>query len=58
MPGSPSCVPYAPQGVKGFDGDDDDGDVSLKPIGFGGLEVACWPLVPSSRVQPRIFKGK
>jgi len=25
MPGSYSWIPYAPQGVKGFDGDDDDG---------------------------------
>ena len=24
MPGSPSWMPYAPQGVKGFDDDDDD----------------------------------
>jgi len=24
MPGNSSCMPYAPQGVKGFDDDDDD----------------------------------
>jgi hypothetical protein len=26
MPGSPSWIPYASQGVKGFDDDDDDDD--------------------------------
>jgi hypothetical protein len=26
MPGSSSCMPYAPQGVKGLDDDDDDDD--------------------------------
>jgi len=26
MPGSSSWMPYAPQGVKGFDDDDDDDD--------------------------------
>jgi len=26
MPGSSKWMPYAPQGVKGFDDDDDDGD--------------------------------
>jgi len=26
MPGSSSWIPYAPQGVKGFDDDDDDDD--------------------------------
>jgi len=28
MPGSSSWMPYAPQGVKGFDDDDDDGDAT------------------------------
>ena len=29
MPGSPSWMPYAPRGVKGFDDDDDDDDDDL-----------------------------
>ena len=28
MPGSYSSMPYAPQGVKGFDDDDDDDDAA------------------------------
>jgi len=40
MPGDSSWLPYAPQGVKGFD-DDDDGDddcvplLNLYPLIFG-----------------------
>ena len=26
--------------------------------GFGGLEVACWPLVPKFAVSNRIFQGE
>ena len=32
MNGSSSWMPYAPQGVKGFDDDDDDDDVALRPL--------------------------
>ena len=36
MPGSSSWMPYAPQGVKGFDDDDDDDDDDdLGTSGFG-----------------------
>jgi len=37
MPGSSSCMSYAPQGVKGFDDDDDDDVVVL-------VEAWCYKL--------------
>jgi len=37
MPGSSSWMPYAPQGVKGFDNDDDDDESSgTGQEAFGG----------------------
>jgi len=38
MPGSSSWMPYAPQGVKGFD-DDDDGDDYILNIGHNEFAV-------------------
>ena len=32
MPGSSSWMPYAPQGVKGFDDDDDDDGLQSKHV--------------------------
>jgi len=49
MPGSSSWMSYAPQGVKGFDGDDDDdeGSVKLVPsavkLSIGGLRQIAAP---------------
>jgi len=34
MPGSSSWMPYAPQGVKGFDDDDDDDDLHFWELGY------------------------
>jgi len=33
MPGSSSWMPYAPQGVKGFEDDDDDGAATISCLG-------------------------
>ena len=38
MPGSSSWMPYAPQGVKGFDDDDDDDDDIAEEVGGAGDE--------------------
>jgi hypothetical protein len=41
MPGNSSWMPYAPQGVKGFDDDDDDDEESFKNIFFKNQALYC-----------------
>jgi len=51
MPGSSSWMPYAPQGVKGFDDDDDDDEFIVAgglPIYFEVLVFACLVILSSA----------
>jgi len=48
MPGSSSWMPYAPQGVKGFDDDDEFIVAGGLPIYFEVLVFACLVILSSA----------
>jgi hypothetical protein len=53
MPGSSSWMPYAPQGVKGFDDDDDDDE---GPLPHSQVPAICpYPETARSNPYPYIF---